>query len=96
MEARKGRWCLLASGTGREGSMPIHQDAEVYVTTLAREQSLTHKLHKGRHAWLQVARGQVSLNGEPLHEGDGAAVSGETSLEVRAMADAEVLLFDLV
>jgi len=92
---RKNRLRLVASRDGRDGSLTIHQDAELYTTLLSRGESVSHPLKAGRHAWVQVARGAATLNGKPLATGDGAAVSGEKSLELKATADAEVLMFDL-
>jgi redox-sensitive bicupin YhaK (pirin superfamily) len=92
---RKNRLRLVASRDGRDGSLTIHQDAELYTTLLSRGESVSHPLKAGRHAWVQVARGAATLNGKPLATGDGAAISGEQSLELKATADAEVLMFDL-
>jgi len=92
---REGRLRLIASRGGREGSVTIHQDADLYAGLLSHGQAVTHSLEPGRHAWLQVARGEVVANGEPLRAGDGAAVSGERSLEIAGSGRAEVLLFDL-
>jgi hypothetical protein len=68
---------------------------DLYASLLAAGQAVTHALRPGRHAWLQVARGRCALNGVPLEAGDGAAVSEERSLEIRASSGAELLLFDL-
>lgn len=92
---RRDRWQVVASGDGRDGSLAIHQDATVALADLGDGRSLDHPIAPGRHAWLQVMRGSVVLNGQPLAEGDGAAVSGEPGLEVRGAGDASVLLFDL-
>jgi redox-sensitive bicupin YhaK (pirin superfamily) len=86
---------LLASWDGREGSLRLHQDVDLFVTRLAPGAARSHALAPGRHAWLQVARGEVSANGKPLRPGDGAAYSGERSVDLTAGQDAEVLLFDL-
>ncbi len=94
-EERSNRLKLVASRDGRDGSLTIHQDAELYTTLLSKGGSVTHPLKSGRYAWVQVARGAVTLNGKPLKPGDGASASGEKSLELTATADAEVLLFDL-
>ena len=75
--------------------MSIHQDAKLYATLLKPGQEVKHDLAKGRHAWLQVAKGAVELNGQSLGQGDGAAVSEEPRLIVKGTEDAEVLLFDL-
>jgi redox-sensitive bicupin YhaK (pirin superfamily) len=92
---RRGRWRLVASPDGRDGSVTIHQDAELHVTLLEPAESAKHELRPGRYAWVQVARGAVTVNGQALAEGDGLAVSDETRLTVTATAAAEVLLFDL-
>lgn len=95
-EAQKqGRLCLIASADGREDSVRVHQDASVYATVLGFGEKVVHELAANRHAWIQVARGVVTLNGERLEHGDGAAVSRETKLEIAGLEAAEVLLFDL-
>jgi hypothetical protein len=94
--ARRGRLALLASPDGADGSTTLHQDVRVYATLLDEGQRAALPLGPGRHGWVQVARGQVSLNGEPLSAGDGAALSGEASLELTGRgAGAEALIFDL-
>jgi redox-sensitive bicupin YhaK (pirin superfamily) len=92
---RRGRWRLVASRDGRDGSVTVHQDVELYATLLEPGEAVTHELRPGRHAWVQVARGSVTLNGRPLRAGDGAAVSDEAALAVVAAEPSEVLLFDL-
>jgi redox-sensitive bicupin YhaK (pirin superfamily) len=92
-EDRTGRLRLVASLDGRDGSVTIHQDVELYSAVLD-EKGLTHTFAPNRHGWLQVARGEVTLAGNTLRAGDGAAISEETSVELRG-AGAEVLLFDL-
>jgi redox-sensitive bicupin YhaK (pirin superfamily) len=94
-EERLGRFRLVASPDGADGSLMIQQDARVFLSTLTPGQTVTHELASGRHVWLQVLRGQVSLNGTPLDTSDGAAVSEEQLLTVRADQPAEVMLFDL-
>ena len=94
-EERRNRWRLVVSPDGRDGALTIHQDASIYATLLAKDASVEHTLAAGRHAWLQVARGVVRLNGVELVEGDGAAVSDERRLEMAADHDTEALLFDL-
>jgi redox-sensitive bicupin YhaK (pirin superfamily) len=86
---------LVASRDGRENSVTVHQDVSLYVTKLSAGKSVRHELAPGRHAWLQVARGKLALNGRPLAAGDGAAVDRETHLELVAAEDAEAILFDL-
>jgi len=94
-EERHNRWRLVASRDGRDGSVIIHQDAAMYVTNLDAGEEVNHSLSRGRHAWLQIVRGRVTLNEEPLKTGDGAAVSDETALAVTANEPAELVLFDL-
>ena len=93
--AATGRFHLAASKTGRDGSIAIHQDADLWLARLEAGQQVTHKPAPGRHAWIHIAEGEVSLNGEPLHAGDAAAVSDEPALELRAAQPSQVLLFDL-
>jgi redox-sensitive bicupin YhaK (pirin superfamily) len=92
---REGRWQLVASRDGRDGSLKVHQDAAVYLGGLAYGATLEMPLRLGRHAWLQVVRGAVEVNGEVLNTSDGAAVSGEPALRVKGVGPAEVMLFDL-
>jgi redox-sensitive bicupin YhaK (pirin superfamily) len=92
---RRGKFRLVASPDGRDGSLTIHQDANLYLATLGGGTALSHPIRPGRSAWLQVLRGTVQLNDQRLTAGDGAAVENEMSLAVRAENSAEVLLFDL-
>jgi redox-sensitive bicupin YhaK (pirin superfamily) len=86
---------LLASRTGRDGSVTVHQDVELYRATLGAGEETTYELSGGRHAWVQVVSGAAALNGVALGTGDGAAVSDEERLVIRADAPSEILLFDL-
>jgi quercetin 2,3-dioxygenase len=92
---KRGKLRLVVSPDGRDGSVQIRQDNELYATVLASGESVEHALKPDRHAYVQVARGSVTLNGEPLDAGDGAAISEEKSLQLAGVNDAEVLLFDL-
>jgi redox-sensitive bicupin YhaK (pirin superfamily) len=92
---KRGQLRLIASRDGAEGSVKINQDAKLFVTVLAPGEEVKHALGEKRHAWLQVAKGEVELNGHKLHQGDGAAISEENNLTIKATEDAEVLLFDL-
>jgi len=94
-EERQNRLRLVASRNGDNGSLQIHQDARIYLSSLARETSVHYQLEVGRHAWLQVLRGSVALNGEALNTSDGAAVTEEPSMTIEARQDAEIMLFDL-
>jgi redox-sensitive bicupin YhaK (pirin superfamily) len=87
--------CLVASRDGRDGAVTIHQDADVFAASLDAGASIGHTLRPGRHAWLQVARGAVTLNGRELATGDGAAVSEETALDITGRDPSEIVLFDL-
>ena len=93
---KHGRLKLLAGPEKTDGAAVIHQDAWVYASTLEAGQSVEKPLAKGRHAWVQVASGNVVLNGHALKTGDGAAVSNEERVRLDgAQGGAEVLLFDL-
>lgn len=94
-EEKSGRLRLVASRDGREGSLKIHQNVSVYNALLKGGDVVEHRLEAGRHAWLQVVKGKVELNGNKLGAGDGAALSEETSLQISAGEEAEILLFDL-
>jgi redox-sensitive bicupin YhaK (pirin superfamily) len=91
----QGRLRLVASRDARDGALAIHQDVDLYAGILEAGESTRLEMRPGRHAWLQVARGAVTVNGEALTQGDGAAVSAETALELAATETAEVLVFDL-
>ena len=95
-EERRGKLRLLASPDGKNGSVKIRQDNSLYATILESGQSVKHELRPERHAYVQVARGSVKLNGKELSEGDGAAISDEKTLELTGVEQAEVLVFDLV
>jgi len=92
---RTGRWCLVAAPTGKDGALPIRQDVRVFAADAAPGTSIDYELAAGRRAWLQVVDGELELNDVTLVAGDGAAVSEETRLRVRATRDASALLFDL-
>ena len=94
-DAPAGALHLVASSTGRDGSLAIRQDADLWLARLEPGDGAAHSLAAGRHAWVHVAEGEVSLNGEPFHEGDGAGFSGKTSLAFSASKASLVLLFDL-
>jgi redox-sensitive bicupin YhaK (pirin superfamily) len=86
---------LVASPAGEKGSLTIHQDARIYLSKLDGETPLEFEIAPGRHAWLQVLRGAVTLNGLAMQTSDGAAVSNESKLTISAASNAEVMLFDL-
>lgn len=92
---RSGKLRLIAAPDGRTGAVTIHQDVNLYTTTLHAGDRVNYDLAPTRHAWLQVARGEATLNGHSLQAGDAAAVTDQTSLELSTETSAEVLLFDL-
>ncbi len=94
-KAPTGKLHLVTSKTGRDGSIAIHQDADLWLGKFQPGDRATHKLAKGRNAWIHVAEGEVSLNGKTLVGGDAAAVSDEGALELSAAKPSQVLLFDL-
>jgi len=94
-EDKRGKLRLVISPDGREGSVRIRQDNELYATLLKPGETVKHELKPERHAYVQVARGSVTLNGKTLEVGDGAAISQEKVLELTGVNDSEVLVFDL-
>jgi hypothetical protein len=92
---RRGRLRVVASRDARDGSVKINQDVSLYSAILAPGEGIAHTLAAGRHAWIQIARGAVKLNDQPLRAGDGAAVSDERELRIAATEPSELLLFDL-
>ena len=92
-DERRGNLRLVASPDASIGSVTIHQDVRLYAALLDGE-SVTHDFADGRHGWVQVARGEVEVNGQKLKAGDGAAISDERSVTISGTG-AEVLLFDL-
>jgi quercetin 2,3-dioxygenase len=94
-EERHNRLRLVASPNAEDGSLLIHQDARILLGSLDANQELTHTLTDNRHAWVQILRGGVNISGHALVAGDGAALSDEPGLTLKAQSDAEVMLFDL-
>jgi redox-sensitive bicupin YhaK (pirin superfamily) len=92
---RENRWRRVVDNAGRDGALKMGADAALLVSVLRAGKELTHALAADRHAWLHVAKGDVTVNGERLTAGDAIAVSGEPALSVAANADSELLLFDL-
>jgi redox-sensitive bicupin YhaK (pirin superfamily) len=93
--AAAGALHLVASGTGRDGSIAINQDADLRLARLGAGQAVAHRLGAGRHGWLHVAEGDVTLNGADLRAGDGAALGPGAALDIAAGKPAQILLFDL-
>jgi hypothetical protein len=95
-EEKRGRLRLIAGREPKNGAVRVHQDVALYAAALGKDEQVEHRLAPGRHAWIQVARGGVSVNGVELKQGDGAAVSDEERLVIKGRdGDSEILLFDL-
>ncbi len=94
-DEKRGRLRLVGSRDGRDGSVTIHQDVDLYATLLSDNEAVSHELTSGRKGWVQVARGTVTVNGEQLHAGDGAAIDGPRAIILSGTSDAEILLFDM-
>ncbi len=94
-EEKRNRMRLIISPEGSEGAVKINQDARVYASVLDQDSEVAHPLERGRHAWIQVAAGSVTINNTELQQGDGAAVSDESDLKIAAREPSEILLFDL-
>jgi quercetin 2,3-dioxygenase len=92
---RQGRWQLVASRDGGEGSLTIHQDASIYLARLAGGERIDTNIAPDRHGWLQVVRGRVVLDGTSLEAGDAAMIAGGSNLSIEGEGDSEVMLFNL-
>jgi quercetin 2,3-dioxygenase len=95
-DERRGRLRLIASNDGANGSVVIHQDVKVYDGLFAAGEKVSHRMTGNRHGWVQVIKGDVTVNRSPLQAGDGAAISEETLLDIEATGESEILLFDLL
>ncbi len=93
---KKGSLRLVGSRTGRDGSVTIRQDVDLYAGLFAAGDRVAHDIVDGRVAWVQVARGTIRVNGVELAQGDGLAIEDVRALELVGVADAEVLVFDMV
>jgi redox-sensitive bicupin YhaK (pirin superfamily) len=92
---KQGRLRLIGSRDGRNGSLTIHQDVDLYATELSDGDRVTHALGNGRGLWVQVVRGKISVNGRELKAGDGLAVTETAEASLVSLSSSEVLLFDL-
>ena len=90
-----GQWCLVASRNGRDGSLRIHQDVDLYATLLDDNDELTFDALIGRYYWIQVVSGKFLVQETILEAGDGAAIQDESTIEIRCLSAGELLLFDL-
>lgn len=93
-DARRNRLCLIVSADGRDGSLMIHQDAQIFASLLDEGRTVSHAI-QGRRSWLQVINGSVEALGQKLSRGDGAAIEREDVVALRALQDSHILLFDL-
>jgi redox-sensitive bicupin YhaK (pirin superfamily) len=93
--SKRGALRLIASPDGRDGSVTIHQDATIYAVLLDGAERVTHRLAPGRRAYVHVARGAVTVNGQRLNAGDGLKATDTPELVLERGEQAEVLLFDL-
>ncbi len=94
-EERRGRFRLVASPDGAKGAIRIHQDLSLFATLLEAGQSLQHVIPPAHHAWVQVVKGDLTVNGVHLSAGDGLGITEESSLEFVASSGSEALLFGL-
>jgi quercetin 2,3-dioxygenase len=94
-EQRRGQLRLIASNDGRDDSVRLNQDVSLFASILDADQQLERVMDPTRYAWVQVARGSITVNGEKADQGDGVVVVAEPSLAIRANEAAEILLFDL-
>lgn len=95
-ETKQGKLKLVASRGGDDGSVNINQDVKLYSSILKNGEEVVYEPAENRHAWIQIVKGSLALKGEVLNQGDGAAISDETVLKIKSLADeTEFLLFDL-
>jgi len=92
---KRGQLRLIAANDGRDGSVTLNQDVALYASVLAPGSEVVHQLATNRNAWIQVARGTVTINGRELNQGDGAAITAESAITIAGREESEVLLFDL-
>jgi redox-sensitive bicupin YhaK (pirin superfamily) len=92
----KKNFILVVSGDGREGSIMIHQDADLYIGRLKSAEDIKFTPRPDRHLWVQVIKGQIKVNDQTINAGDGLAVAEEKSLSISALKEAEFMLFDLI
>ncbi|MCI0516900.1 MAG: pirin family protein [Woeseiaceae bacterium] len=94
-EEKRGRLRLIVSGDGHDGALSIRQDADLYASLLSKGESVEHRFAPGRKGWIQLARGNATVNNTPLAAGDGAAIVNEEIVTIRGDSEAEILLFDM-
>ena len=94
-EQKRNRWCLVSSRDGRDGSLTIHQDLNLYSTVLDEDVEIEFEFDKSRQGFLQVVRGSIEIDDEALVAGDAATMRDQAAFTVRARQDAELLFFDM-
>jgi hypothetical protein len=94
-DERRDRLRLVASRDGRDGSVTVHQDVDMYLSLLSPNGNVTHELAPSRHAWIHVAKGRAQLGSHTLSAGDGAKISDEPRVVLKALDPSELVLFDL-
>ena len=94
-DERRGQLRLIASEDGRDGSVQLNQDVSLFASILDADQEIERSMDPARFAWIQVARGAITVNGENAEQGDGLVIVGESNLRIKAEGNAEILLFDL-
>jgi len=95
IEDRRGRWALLVSPDGRNGSIATHQDALMFGALLAPRETLDYRFDAGRRGYLHLAQGRLQVGNVTLNQGDGLEIQKHELLELQGIEDAEILLFDL-
>jgi redox-sensitive bicupin YhaK (pirin superfamily) len=95
LSEKRGRLRLVGSRDGRDGSVTIHQNVDLYAALLEDGERVQYELGKSRKGWVQLARGSATLNDRQLYPGDGVALEGPIGIDLKASSDAEILLFDM-
>lgn len=94
-ELLKQNLVLVVSKDQRQGSIGIHQDADIYIGRLKFRDRVNFNVRKGRHAWVQMVKGSTEINGVNIQAGDGVSLSHEEALTILAKENTEFILFDL-
>ncbi len=90
-----GEFTLVVSGSGRDGSLQINQDAEIFVGKFSAQKTFDFVVKKDRKIWIQIVSGKISVNGDTFESGDAAAIENELELKITAEENSEFLLLDL-
>jgi redox-sensitive bicupin YhaK (pirin superfamily) len=95
VDAKRGKFQQIASHDGADGAVIIHQNVRLYDALLKTGDVVTHRFERNRHGWIHVVNGAATINGQAIGASDGAALSDETTVNIQATRDSEILLFDL-